>query len=72
MSLDAALLQAAQGTPASLLASDPAASILKHAVKIWARDHGVAEEDLPRLTDLVLAFAGSAIRDCERKAHVIA
>jgi hypothetical protein len=73
MSLDAAVLkEPAADTFAGALASDPAASILKHAVKIWARDHGVAENDICRVTEMVMHFAKSAIRDCERKIHVIA
>ena len=69
MSLDAALLVKAhpvQAAPSSALASDPAASILKHAVKIWAREHGIAEDDLSRLTNVVLEFASSAILDSRR------
>jgi hypothetical protein len=66
MSFDAALLVNAQPAPSIALASDPAASILKHAVKIWAREHGIAEDDLSRLTDMVLAFASSAILDSRR------
>ena len=74
MSLDAAVLkepQAARDAVSSALASDPAASILKHAVKIWARDHGIAEDDLSRLTELVVNFASTAIRDCERKVQTL-
>ncbi|HWU15024.1 MAG TPA: hypothetical protein VN157_13570 [Caulobacter sp.] len=75
MSLDAAVIKdfrTADETRFGALSSDPAASILKHAVKIWARDHGVAEPDLTRLTEMVMGFAKSAIRDCERKIHVVA
>ncbi|KRA75491.1 hypothetical protein ASD89_08620 [Caulobacter sp. Root656] len=75
MSLDAAVIKEFRtGDDARLgaLASDPAASILKHAVRIWARDHGVAETDLTRVTEMVMGFAKSAIRDCERKIHVVA
>lgn len=75
MSLDAVVIKdfrtaddARSGAPAS----DPAASILKHAIKIWARDHGVAEAEVARLAELVMGFARSAIRDCERKIHVVA
>jgi hypothetical protein len=56
----------AQAATTSALASDPAASILKHAVKIWAREHGIAEDDLSRLTNRVLEFASSAILDSQR------
>ncbi|CAN7437923.1 hypothetical protein [Caulobacter sp. LjRoot300] len=73
MSLDAAVLkEPTDDTVRGALASDPAASILKHAVKIWARDHGVAENDICRVTEMVVSFAKSAIRDCERKIHVVA
>lgn len=72
MSLDAAHLRTVSVTPSSVLASDPAASILKHAVKIWARDHGIAEDDLSRLTTMVVEYASSAIRDCQRRVHVVA
>jgi len=73
MSLDAAALKkSANDTIHGALASDPAASLLKHAVRIWARDHGVAENDLCGLSEMVVNFAKSAIRDCERKIHVVA
>jgi len=75
MSLDAAVIKefrAAADAPFGPLASDPAGSILKHAIRIWARDHGVAETDLTRVTEMVMGFAKSAIRDCERKIHVVA
>jgi hypothetical protein len=73
MSLDAAFLKdPTDDTVHGALAYDPAASILKHAVKIWARDHGVAENDICRVTEMVVSFAKSAIRDCERKIHVVA
>jgi len=74
MSLDAAVLKelpiADEFSGAS--GSDPAASILKHAVRIWARDHGVAENDLCRVSEMVVGFAKSAIRDSKRKIHVVA
>ncbi|WP_165187164.1 hypothetical protein [Caulobacter soli] len=69
MSLDTAALRADQDAFSGALASDPAASILRHAVKIWASDHGIAGDDLSRLTHMVVDFASSAIRDCERRAH---
>ncbi|SFJ95529.1 hypothetical protein [Caulobacter sp. UNC279MFTsu5.1] len=74
MSLDAAVFNERPIADefSGAFASDPAASILKHAVKIWARDHGVAENDLTRVTEMVVGFAKSAIRDCERKIHVVA
>ena len=75
MSLDAAVLretQTAHDAFSSALASDPAAGIVKHAVKIWARDHGVAEGDVSWLTDRVVAFTCSAILDCERKVQAVA
>ncbi len=73
MSLDAALRdpQTAHDPSVRALARDPAASILRHAVKIWARDHGIAEDDLSRLTDRVVEFAVSAIRDCQRRGQAI-
>jgi hypothetical protein len=72
MSLDAAPFQIVHGAPSSQLDSDdPSASILRHAVKIWARDHGVAEDDIPRLTHQILDFANSALRDCARRVHVV-
>ena len=70
MSLEAAVLLEpliAQGACSETQASDAAASILKHAVKIWARDHGVVEDDVSCLTDRVLAFARSAILDYRRE-----
>ncbi len=75
MSLDAAILRepsSAQDACSGALASDPAVKILKHAVKIWACDHGVAEDEVSCLTDKVVAFTYSAILDCERKVQVVA
>jgi hypothetical protein len=75
MSLDAAILRepsSAQDVFSGALASDPAAHILKHAVKIWASDYGVAEDDVSCLTDRVVAFTCSAILGCERKVQAIA
>lgn len=73
MSLDAAVLrgpQTALDPFSSALASDPAAGIIRHAVKIWVRDHGVAEDDISSLTDRVLEFATSVIH--EHKARAVA
>ncbi len=39
------------------------AIIFKYALKVWAREQGVAEADLPELVNRVTAFAGSAISD---------
>lgn len=75
MSLDAAILRepsSAQDACSDALASDPAVKILKYAVKIWACDNGVAEDDVSRLTDRVVAFTYSAILDCERRAQAVA
>lgn len=73
MSLDAASFQIVHGAlPSEAGPDDSAISMLRHAVKIWARDHGVAEQDLPRLTHLVLDFANTAIRDCPRRIQVVA
>jgi len=74
MSLDAVVIKEFRAADDALgaPAPDPAATILKHAVRIWARDHGVAETDLTRLTEMVMGFAKSAIRDCDRKIHVVA
>ena len=74
MSLDAAVLrepQSANDAFSRALAADPAASILKHSVKIWAREYGIAEDDLSRLTDMVVEFAATAICACERKVQAI-
>ncbi|MEJ2814578.1 MULTISPECIES: hypothetical protein [unclassified Caulobacter] len=73
MSLDAAVLKGSQATHdsfASALASDPAAGIVKHAVKIWAREHGVAEDDIARLAERVMEAARSAIH--EQKVRAVA
>ena len=73
MSLDSPLFlkaHPAKAATTSALASDPAASILKHAVKIWAREHGIAEDELSRLTNRVLEFASSAILDSRRGSPV--
>ena len=73
MSLDAAVLrgpQTAHDPLSSALASDPAAGIVKHAVKIWARDHGVAEDDISRLAERVMEFASSVIH--EQKVRAVA
>jgi hypothetical protein len=75
MSLDAAILRepsSAQDPCSDALASDPAVKILKHAVKIWACDHGVAENDVSYLADRVVAFTYSAILDCERQVQAVA
>ncbi|WP_425998034.1 hypothetical protein [Caulobacter sp. DWR1-3-2b1] len=75
MSFDAAVLtepQIAEDAFSEALASDPAASILKHAVKIWARDHGFAEDDVSSLTDRVVTFTYSALLDCKRKVQAVA
>lgn len=66
MSLDAAVHkgpQTALDPFSSALASDPAAGIVRHAIKIWACEHGVAEDDLSRLTNRVLDFATSLIHE---------
>jgi hypothetical protein len=73
MSINATVFVEAQATHDALssgLASDPAVIILKHAVKIWAREHGIAEHDLSRLTNMVVEFTSSAIRDRQREGHV--
>ncbi len=74
MSLDTAFLQDSQTDHdafAGALSSDPAASILRHAVKIWASDHGIAGEDLSRLTNMVVDFASSAILDYGRGVRTV-
>ncbi len=74
MSLQAAVLVGPsidQDAIADAFASDPAAIIVKHAVKIWARDHGFAEDDVSSLTERVVAFTCSAILDFQRKVHVV-
>jgi hypothetical protein len=73
MSLDAAVLrgpQTALDSFSSALAADPAAGIVRHAIKIWARDHGVAEDDIAHLTDRVVEFATSVIH--EHKVRAVA
>jgi hypothetical protein len=73
MSFDTAVLRGSQATYdsfASALASDPAAGIVKHAVKIWARDHGVAEDDIADLAERVMEAACSAIH--EQKVRAVA
>jgi hypothetical protein len=75
MSLDAAVLKGptiTQDAASDTFASDPAATILKHAVKIWARDQGFAEDEVACLTDRVVAFTCSAILDCQRKVQAVA
>lgn len=73
MSHDAAVFvetQPLHDASSSVLTADPATTILKHAVKIWAREHGIAEDDLSRLTSMVVEFASSAIRARQREGHV--
>lgn len=75
MSFDAAVLKGPpiiQDTCSEALASDPAASIVEYAVKIWARDHGVAEDDLSCLADRVLSFTYSAILEQKREFQAVA
>ena len=59
---------ACSGAPAP----DASTSILRHAVKIWARDHGIAEDDVSWLADRVVAFTRSAILEHERKVQAVA
>lgn len=42
---------------------DSPAFLVKHALLVWAREEGIAEDGLPGLTDAVLNFAVLAIRD---------
>lgn len=75
MSFEAAVLREpliAQDACSEAQAPDPATSILKHAVRIWARDHGVSEADAACLTDRVLAFARSAILDHKPEVQAVA
>ena len=43
--------------------SDAAVIVFKHALKIWAREQGVAERDLNGLTEVVAEYADAVIRD---------
>ncbi len=54
------------------LAPEASATILKHAVKIFARDHGLAEDDMSCLADRVLSFASAAILDQKRQGQAVA
>lgn len=42
---------------------DAAARLLRHVLKVWAREQGVTEADLPSLVDGVLDFAAAAALD---------
>ncbi|MBU4436257.1 MAG: hypothetical protein KKC14_17795 [Alphaproteobacteria bacterium] len=46
--------------------SDAAVIVFTHALKVWARERGVAEQDLPGLAEVVAEFADAAIRDYMR------
>ena len=75
MSFEAAVLrepQIAQDACSDAQASDASTSILKHAVRIWARDHGIAEDDVAWLADRVVAFTRSAILYHERGGQAVA
>ncbi len=72
MSLDTAFLRDSKTDHDAFSGVDPAASILRHAVKIWASDHGIAGDDLTRLTDMVVDFASAAIRDHGRGVQPLA
>lgn len=75
MSLDAAALrkpQVAKETAQDALASDPAASIIRHAVKIWAFDQGLSPDEVARLTERVVAFTCAEILSSQRKAQAVA
>ncbi len=44
-------------------ADDAAARLLRHVLKVWAREQGVADADVPDLVDGVLDFAAAAALD---------
>jgi hypothetical protein len=51
-------------TPATMTADDDAAiRLLRHVLKVWAREQGVNEADMPGLVDGVLDFAAAAAMD---------
>lgn len=52
-----ALLNAAPPT------DDAAARLLRHVLKVWAREQGVAEAEAPAFIDGVFHYATTAIRD---------
>ncbi|USQ96601.1 hypothetical protein [Caulobacter sp. RL271] len=42
---------------------DAAARLLRHVLKVWAREQGVSEADVPTFIDGVLDHATATIRD---------
>jgi hypothetical protein len=46
--------------------TDAAVMVFTHALKVWAREQGVAERDLPGLMEVVADFADAAIRERRR------
>lgn len=44
-------------------ADDAAVRLLRHVLKVWAREQGVTEADVPAFIDGVLQYATSAILD---------
>lgn len=44
-------------------ADDAAARLLRHVLKVWAREQGVTEAEVPAFIDGVLNYATSSILD---------
>lgn len=42
---------------------DAAARLLRHVLKVWAREQGVSEADAPAFIDGMFHYAATAIRD---------
>lgn len=49
--------------PSVVPADDAAIRLLRHVLKVWAREQGVTEADMPGLVDGVLDFAAAAAAD---------
>ncbi len=44
-------------------ADDAAARLLRHVLRVWAREQGVAEADVPAFIEGVFHYATTAIQD---------
>ena len=49
--------------PAVTADDDAAVRLLRHVLKVWAREQGVNDADMPSLVDGVLDFAAAAALD---------
>lgn len=64
MLFDQAIVAEGSRTEVSAASDDDAAArLLRHVLKVWARDQGIAEGDVGCLVDGVLDFAAAAAQD---------